>query len=205
MKFEQNYIDIFNQNRALIDQGSAGALNALRDKALDCLERNGLPHKGLEEYLHTDVAHWFEPDWGMNLSRLDMHVDLAQAFRCNVPNLSTLLYFLANDEFALSDTAAKASLPDGVFVGSLRRAAKELPAIVESHYGTLADMDRPGIAAVNTMFAQDGLTESGMKAESGQSVRDMEKQVYGTTLTWGDEEMSSGQAQAQAQTMPDEN
>lgn len=157
MKFEQNYIDIFNQNRALIDQGSAGALNALRDKALDCLERNGLPHKSLEEYLHTDVAHWFEPDWGMNLSRLDMHVDLAQAFRCNVPNLSTLLYFLANDEFALSDTAAKASLPDGVFVGSLRRAAKELPAIVESHYGTLADMDRPGIAAVNTMFAQDGL------------------------------------------------
>lgn len=157
MKLEQNYIDIFNQNRALIDQGSAGVLNALRDKALDCLERNGLPHKGLEEYLHTDVAEWFKPDWGMNLARLDMHVDQAQAFKCNVPNLSTLLYFLANDEFAQSDTASKASLPDGVFVGSLRRAAKEMPAIVEAHYGILADMDRPGISAVNTMFAQDGM------------------------------------------------
>ena len=157
MKLEQNYIDIFNQNCVLIDQGSAGILNALRDKAVDCLERNGLPHKSLEEYLHTDVAEWFKPDWGMNLGRLDMHVDFAQAFKCNVPNLSTQLYFLANDEFAQSDTAAKASLPDGVFVGSLRRAAKELPAIVESHYGCLADMDRAGIAAINTMFAQDGL------------------------------------------------
>lgn len=156
MKPEQNYIDIFTQNRTLIDGGSAGAMNALRNKALDCFVRNGLPHKGLEEYLHTDVAEWFKPDWGMNLGRLDMHVDFAQAFKCNVPNLSTQLYFLANDEFALSDTAAKASFPDGVFVGSLRQAAKEIPAIVESHYGSLADMDRPGIAAINTMFAQDG-------------------------------------------------
>ena len=29
----QNYIDIFGQNRALIDKGSAGVMNALRDKA----------------------------------------------------------------------------------------------------------------------------------------------------------------------------
>ena len=157
MKPEQNYIEIFNRNRALIDQGSAGVLNDLREKALDCLIRNGLPNKGIEEYLHTDVAGWFEPDWGLNLGRLDMHVDFARAFRCNVPNLSTLLYFLANDEYSCSETAAKASLPDGVYVGSLREAAKNRPQILEPYYGRLADMDRPGIAAINTMFAQDGL------------------------------------------------
>ena len=153
----QNYIDIFTRNRALIDKGSAGVMNSLRDKALNCYMRHGLPHKGLEEYLHTDVIKWFEPDWGLNLGRLDMHVDFAQAFKCNVPNLSTLLYFLANDEFAASDTAAKASLPEGVFVGSLREAAGKMPEIVEGYYGQLADMDQPGIAAINTMFAQDGL------------------------------------------------
>lgn len=153
----QNYIDIFKQNRELIDKGSAGALNALRDKALDCLIRHGLPHKGLEEYLHTDVASWFGPDWGINLARLDMHVDFAQAFKCNVPNLSTLLYFLANDEFAPSETSANVTLPEGVFAGSLRNAARQIPDVVESYYGSMADMDRPGIAAINTMFSQDGL------------------------------------------------
>lgn len=157
MKPEQNYIDLFTGNRGLIDQGSYGAMNALRDKAFDCFVRHGLPHKGLEEYLHTDVREWFQPDWGMNLARIDMHVDKAQAFRCNVPNLSTLLYFLANDEFALSQTAARASLPEGVFIGSLRDAAKKHPGIVGPYYGGLADMDRPGIAALNTMFAQDGM------------------------------------------------
>jgi len=157
MSVYNNYIDIFSQNRDLIDKGSAGAMNALRDKAKECLKRNGLPHKNLEEYLHTDVASWFEPDWGLNLSRLDMHVDKAQAFKCNVPNLSTLLYFLANDEFTVSDTSAKASLPEGVFVGSLSEAARNHPEMVDPYYGQLADMDRPGIAAINTMLVQDGL------------------------------------------------
>jgi len=157
MSAEKNYIDIFSQNRALIDKGSAGAMNALRDKALECFTRYGLPHKGLEEYLHTDVRSWFEPDWGMNLSRVDMHVDQAQAFKCNVPNLSTLLYFLSNDVFAASDTAANVQLPQGVIVCSLSEAAARYPAIVDAYYGRLADMERPGVAALNTMFAQDGM------------------------------------------------
>lgn len=156
MKSAQNYINLFKENRALVDNGSAGVLNSLRDSALSCLVQYGLPHNGLEEYLHTDVSKWFEPDWGMNLARLDMPVDFAQAFKCSVPNLSTQLYFLANDTFASSDTAAKNLLPEGVIAGSLKEAAVEHPELVAGFYGKLADMEKPGIAAFNTLFAQDG-------------------------------------------------
>ena len=131
-------------------------MNSLRDAALKSLEQYGLPHKGLEEYLHTDLSKWFEPDWGMNLARLDMPVDFAQAFKCSVPNLSTQLYFLANDSFASSDTATKNLLSDGVFAGSLKEAAMNRPKLVDAFYGKLADMEKPGIAAINTLFAQDG-------------------------------------------------
>lgn len=50
------------------------------------------------------------------------------------------------------------------------------------------------ISVMETMFAQDGLTAGEMSAESGQTVQQKESQVYGTTLTWGDE---GGAAQAQ--------
>ena len=156
MKPANSYIELFRANKALVDKGSAGAMNALRDKALECLERHGLPANRQEEYLHTDVAGWFEPDWGMNLARLNMPVDPSQAFKCNVPNLSTLLYYLANDSFISSPTACKAQLPDGVYAGSLKEAAQNSPELVDGFYGRLADMDKPGIASVNTMFAQDG-------------------------------------------------
>ena len=156
MSARKSYIDIFSQNRALVDKGSAGVMNSLRDAALSSFARYGLPHNKLEEYLHTDVSKWFEPDWGMNLARLDMPVDFAQAFKCSVPNLSTQLYFLANDAFASSETAAKNSLPDGVFAGSLREASLKHPELIERYYGNLADIEKPGIAAINTLFAQDG-------------------------------------------------
>ena len=156
MSAEKSYIDIFSQNRALVDKGSAGIMNSLRDRALNCLAQYGLPHNKLEEYLHTDVSKWFEPDWGMNLARLDMPVDFAQAFKCSVPNLSTQLYFLANDAFASSETASKAVLPEGVFAGSLKEAALNHPELVQEFYGRIADIDKPGIAAINTLFAQDG-------------------------------------------------
>ena len=156
MKSTQSYIDVFNKNRALVERGSAGVMNSLRGAALDSLSKHGLPHNKLEEYLHTDVSGWFEPDWGMNLARLDMQVDFAQAFKCSVPNLSTRLFFLANDAFASSDTAARSVLTEGVFAGSLKDAALNHPELIQEFYGKLADMDKPGIAAINTLFAQDG-------------------------------------------------
>lgn len=156
MKSAQSYIELFDKNRALVDKGSAGIMNSLRDRALDCLAQYGLPNNKLEEYLHTDVSKWFEPDWGMNLARLDMSVDFAQAFKCSVPNLSTQLYFLANDAFASSETASRGMLPDGVYAGSLKEAAMNHPELVRDFYGKIADINKPGIAAINTLFAQDG-------------------------------------------------
>lgn len=153
--FEKNYIELFQENRALVERGSSGVMNALRDRALESLKTYGLPSKKLEEYLHTDVSAWFEPDWGMNLARLDMPVDMAQAFKCNVPNLSTLMYFLANDSYAESHSASRV-LPDGVIAGSLKEISDSNPELVSEYYGRLADLDKTGTAAFNTLFAQDG-------------------------------------------------
>ena len=54
------------------------------------------------------------------------------------------------------------------------------------------------ISVMQTMLAQDGLTEQQMSAAEGQSTADLENQVYGTTLVWGDGD-GAVQMQAQAQ------
>lgn len=151
------YIRLFEENRNLVEAPCAPVLNAPRLAALDCLKRHGFPGKKLEEYLHTDVASWLEPDWGLNLGRLNMPYNHADAFRCNVPNMSTLLYWLAGDRFQASETAGRVQLPEGVLIGGLNEVASKQPELVEKYYARLADMDRPGIAALNTMLCQDGL------------------------------------------------
>ena len=58
--------------------------------------------------------------------------------------------------------------------------------LLDSLFQSMAWDVSSDISVMQTMFAQDGLTEREMAAESGQTTAQMEKQVYGTTLTWGD-------------------
>ena len=99
MKSEQQYIDLFTANRSLIDRGGAEIMNACREKALADFARQGFPSQKVERYKYTDVNAAFAPDYGVNLSRLEFAVNPYEAFRCDVPNLSTSLYFVVNDTF----------------------------------------------------------------------------------------------------------
>ena len=93
MKSEQQYIDLYRQAQQMIKGHSASCMNAVRDKAFEDFQRLGFP-QGQERYKYTDISKLFEPDYGLNLNRLDIPVDPYEAFRCDVPNLSTSLYFV---------------------------------------------------------------------------------------------------------------
>ena len=155
MNSEQQYLDLFTANRELIDRNSAAAMNALREQAFADFARLGFPTRKVERYKYTDVAEAFAPDYGVNLKRVEFAVNPYEAFRCDVPNLSTSLYFMLNDAF-WEKALPSAALPPGVVVCSLRRAAQEFPEKVEACYGRLARTGKDALNALNTMLAQDG-------------------------------------------------
>lgn len=156
MNAQQQYIDLFRQNRPLIDGHSAPLMNALRDQAFADFRRLGFPTRKVEEYRYTDMQEVFAPDYGVNLQRVQFPVNPHDIFKCSVPNLSTSLYFVVNDLF-YDSVLPKAQLPEGVIVGSLCRLAKDQPELLQSYYGQLAKTGTDAVAALNTMLAQDGL------------------------------------------------
>ena len=156
MNSEQQYIDIFTGCREMLDSHSAGAMNALRDKAFEDFTRQGFPTQKVERYKYTDVPAAFAPDYGLNLNRVEFPVNPYEAFRCDVPNLSTSLYFVVNDAFYRKSLPA-AALPEGVVVCSLKQAAEDYPDRVSACYGKLARTEKDAINALNTMLVQDGL------------------------------------------------
>lgn len=155
MKAEQQYIDLFSQCEDLVCRDSSGVLNAPRAAALADFERLGFPSVRDEDYRYTDVGRAFAPDYGMNLKRVKIPVNPQDVFHCDVPNLSTSLYFIINDSF-YQEALPKAHLPEGVYVGSLRAFSELRPEIVSRYYGKLAQTSCDGVVALNTMFAQDG-------------------------------------------------
>lgn len=156
MSVEQQYIDLFSQTEAMICRHSAEALNAPRAAAFADFERLGFPTRKTEKYKYTDVSKFFEPDYGLNLNRLEIPVNPYEVFKCDVPNMSTSLYFVVNDAF-YNKALPKSHLPEGVIFGSLKEMAEQRPELVKKYYGKLADTSKDGVTAFNTAFAQDGV------------------------------------------------
>ncbi len=152
---EQQYIDLFNQHKSMIDSHSSKILNDLREKAMADFMQLGFPTQKIEDYKYTDISKSFELDYGLNLNRLPIPVNPYEVFHCDIPNLSTHLYFIENDSF-YDKQSPKASVPEGVLLGSLKAFAQSHPELVSNYYGKLADTSQDGTVAFNTAFVQDG-------------------------------------------------
>ena len=157
---EQQYIDLYVQARQMIFDHAPEAMNAVRDQAFEDFRKQGFPSKRVERYKYTDIQKLFEPDYGVNLNRLEIPVDPYEAFRCDVPNLSTSLYFVVNDAFYKGVRSqepgvlhGQGHLPEGVIVGSLC----DHPDFIEKYYARLAKTSEDAVTALNTMLAQDGM------------------------------------------------
>lgn len=92
MQSEKQYIDLYGSCRDMLFSHSADVMNAVRDGAFADFSRQGLPTRKVERYKYTDMQSLFAPDYGLNINRLDIPANPYEAFKCDVPNLSTSLY-----------------------------------------------------------------------------------------------------------------
>ncbi len=153
----KQYTDLYATHSRLLEQGSCAPMNALRPKALETLEKNGLPVFGSETFEITDPQELLAPDYGINLAGVSLDVDPIDSIRCDIPTVSTTPFFLLNDTFAASERSRDV-LPQGVYVGSIcaAMAHHELRKVVERWYGKVADINNPFVA-LDTLLARDGV------------------------------------------------
>lgn len=152
---ELQYIDVFITSNDLLKAPASNLLNAHREDAFMHFSDIGFPAFGSENYKYTNVAQAFALNWGLNINRLDFRVNPYEVFSCDVPNLSTSLYFMVNDKF-YNKELPKAKLPEGVFVGGLNEFATLYPEIAAKYYAKSASCQQDDLVAFNTMMVQDG-------------------------------------------------
>lgn len=154
MKAEETYLDIYRQYTDVVAQHAAPLLNSRREAAYAALKNTGIPNVTQEEYRHCDLQQALSVDYGMNLNRFVSKLNPHDVFSCDVPNISTRLLFVINDQ--CSNVPLKVPLPEGVLCGSLHEFAASHASLLEPYYGQLSADSSEGIVALNTLFAQDG-------------------------------------------------
>ena len=153
---EAGYIDLYTQHHATIKKHSADVLNLSRDGSFEKFRQLGFPTSRLENYKYTDLRDALAVDYGLNFSRIRFAVDPYNVFKCDVPGISSYLYFVVNDAFYPVNIERNNSLPEGVIIGSLKKAAEEHPELVKKYFGKLSEKQQDGLVAFNGAFAQDG-------------------------------------------------
>lgn len=152
---KEQYLELFRDNRELLESRSAPALNAARDVAEQFLTHHPLPQRGDEGYDQADLNAMFTPDLGVNIAGIPFRVDPVGAFRCAIPNISTIVGFTANDVFTPGDNMLE-KLPDGVTVCPFTDADELCPGVLQEYYNAIAPDNNAGVA-LNTMLVRDGL------------------------------------------------
>ena len=167
MSASQQYLDLYDQHSDLICSMSCGVMNAERDAARKILLSQGLGK--IKDFTATDPEQFLALDYALNLERHNVPVGREQLFTCSVPNLSTCLHYLVNEQYVHPQLAEQTfcgkgtvdCMDEGYFVGSLREFAERYPDLASRYYNRLASRSDQGQcsvgeASLNTLLTQDG-------------------------------------------------
>ncbi len=153
----QQYITLYRDHAAEVCGHAPEVLNRPRPEAFKAITGLDLPKIGAESFDVTSLPDMLAPDYGVNINRVPFAADAAEAFKCGLPNISTLLALVVNDAFRPTSSLLR-NLPAGVTVTSLAKAAEADPDLVGRYYNTLAAAHpHNAVTMLNTLLAQDGL------------------------------------------------
>ncbi len=152
MKTNQ-FIPFYETYKTLIAKHSCEAMNSCRAAAFGDFERLGFAAENDDYYRWLDLEAMFATDYGLNVNRLLPQFDPYKNFHCDVPGITSWLFYVVNDVF-VGTTAA--DLPEGVVICSMREAGERYPKLLAKYYGVSVDTRADGVQAFNMAFAQDG-------------------------------------------------
>ena len=156
MTFQEKILQEFAEHHSLIIQNDIDYVSRIRESGIRSFQHLGLPNNSMESWRNTSLEETLSHDYELVLKPAPREMDINSIFRCEVHNFETYLFTQLNGWYVYENTPITV-LPEGVVVGSLAHAFKKYSALIEKHYGKYADMDRQGLTALNTAFAQDGI------------------------------------------------
>jgi Fe-S cluster assembly protein SufD len=147
---------LFDEQIAQIGASDTDGIVKLRQQAILSFAQQGFPTQKLEDWRNTSLKEVLEREYNFYFTRPAEKIDVNKIFRCEIHNFETYLFTQLNGWYVY-ENAPLTELPNGVIVGSLQEAMGRYPEVFNKHYGKYAGIEKNGLVALNTAFAQDGI------------------------------------------------
>jgi Fe-S cluster assembly protein SufD len=155
IQLQEELTEIYSKNAGDIAKGTSDLINKYRKQAFSDFQKLGIPTKKNEDYRYTDLMSYLKGNYTYEIAPANFTVDLEDLFHCDIPELGTHIVLVLNGFYYRNNSPEK--LPEGVIISSLADASLKHPEIVNKHYAQYADTSLDSLAALNTLFAQDGI------------------------------------------------
>lgn len=162
----QAYLDLFRQERSLLEAGSPQWMNEARNEATERLSAQEATEFGKiaeERYKYTDASAALSQNYGLNLRRVRPGGDCSKRYACNAIHLHGRPLFVVNDvPLPSPQELGKADTGEPI-VTSFCAAERLWPGMLGKFYNRAASQESgfkrgfDQVTALNTMYAQDGV------------------------------------------------
>jgi Fe-S cluster assembly protein SufD len=149
--YKQYYLNI-NE----ITKNDSYLVRRKRDEGMRIFAHTGFPSHKNESWKHTRLDKVLNKDFHFTFNPPKNDIDVDQIFKCDIYDFNTDLYLIWNGWLATRNEGLK-TLENGVRIGSIHAAIKELPELFEQHYGKYADILKNPLTALNQSMFTDGL------------------------------------------------
>ena len=153
---KEQLLKLYKENKEIINANSPEAVKNLREEAANIFSKNGLPDKNAESWKYAGIESRLQHEFKFDFNNQSRSLDVDSIFTCDVYDLDTFSVTMLNGWFVYKN-APITQLEDGTIIGGLSKAFEVYPDLIEEYIGKAAEMESPGLIALNTAFMQDGL------------------------------------------------
>ncbi|NOY37988.1 MAG: Fe-S cluster assembly protein SufD [Chlorobi bacterium] len=148
-------LDRFEKTGTSVKTGLLPAVKIMQQKGREAFLTYGIPGYKNEKYRFTPVQKYFEKNIPPLMVPRNRNFKLDDIFRCDIPTLNTFMHVVLNG-FYFEETSSLGKMEDGIRIGGLRQAMKEMPGLVSKYLNLAAGESTDGLVALNAAFATDG-------------------------------------------------
>jgi len=156
-KLEASLIDFYKENKEVLSDSCHPSVAQFREDAFDYFLEHGLPTHKHEKWRTSQLTKIFDEQFLPNFEASPYDKAISEIFECEIHGYDAHIVSMLNGRYYHPDVNALQYLEDGVVVGSILAAQRELPQLFEQHFNKIADHHQNGFSAINTALFRDGI------------------------------------------------
>ncbi len=155
-QLESSLIEFFKErNRELFDECHP-VVAKIRQQAFDRFVEIGLPTHKDERWRNSKLIKDYEEEYHLHIDSIPYEKSVSEIFECEIHGYNAHPVSMLNGRYYNPESHILQKLENGVVIGSMIAAQKEMPALFDQHYGQYANHSENGFSAINAALFMDG-------------------------------------------------